>query len=56
MSCLAAFGGPIQPYVVLGDFNGTDNYMSARGLVITLLINNHNDTEKNKMAQTWETE
>lgn len=54
LSCLSAFGGPIQPYVVLGDFNHTDDYTSARGLVITFLVNNDNSYEQRRRAEAWE--
>jgi Niemann-Pick C1 protein len=56
LSCLSSFGGPIQPYVVLGDFNSTNDYTTARGLVITLLLNNHNDHHQNHFAEMWEAE
>lgn len=34
LKCLSDFGGPIQPYVVLGDFGPKKNeFETARGLV-----------------------
>ena len=45
-----------MPYVVLGDFNKTDDYFSARGIVITILIENHLEKSENKDAIAWEKE
>ncbi|KAH7727935.1 vacuolar membrane protein [Aphelenchoides avenae] len=56
MSCLGDFGGPIQPYVVVGDFNRTNDFETSRGLVITILLRNYNDDALNEQAQAWETE
>jgi len=56
LSCLGHFGGPIMPYVVLGDFNRTDDYFSARGIVITILIENHLEKSENQDAIAWEKE
>ncbi|KAI1724282.1 patched family domain-containing protein [Ditylenchus destructor] len=53
LQCLGDFGGPIQPYVVLGDFKNS-KYESSRGLVVTILVNNHLDAEKNEKAMAWE--
>ncbi|VDK73285.1 unnamed protein product [Litomosoides sigmodontis] len=52
--CLSAFGVPIQPYVVLGEFNSSNQWDSARGIVITILLNNHITAVKNKYAAAWE--
>lgn len=54
MSCFGEFGAPIEPYVILGDFNKTNDYNSARGLVITFLLENHIDKEMNQKAFEWE--
>ncbi|MFH4974501.1 hypothetical protein AB6A40_001210 [Gnathostoma spinigerum] len=54
LSCLSAFGVPIQPYTVLGDFNTTNQYDSARGIIITILLNNFVDASDNSYAITWE--
>uniref|UniRef100_A0A915NRK2 SSD domain-containing protein n=1 Tax=Meloidogyne floridensis TaxID=298350 RepID=A0A915NRK2_9BILA len=59
ISCLGQFGGPVQPYVVLGDFEEPGKYETARGLVITLLVNNYKNNEenfknKNSLALAWE--
>uniref|UniRef100_A0A0R3RZD1 SSD domain-containing protein n=1 Tax=Elaeophora elaphi TaxID=1147741 RepID=A0A0R3RZD1_9BILA len=52
--CLSAFGTPIQPYVVLGEFNSSNQWDSARGIVITILLNNHITAAENKYAAAWE--
>ncbi|KAL3989238.1 Niemann-Pick C type family protein [Acanthocheilonema viteae] len=52
--CLSAFGVPIQPYVVLGEFNSSNQWDSARGIVITILLNNHITAVENKYAAAWE--
>uniref|UniRef100_A0AC35EV92 SSD domain-containing protein n=1 Tax=Panagrolaimus sp. PS1159 TaxID=55785 RepID=A0AC35EV92_9BILA len=54
LSCFGEFGAPIEPYVILGDFNKTNDYNSARGLVITFLLENHIDKEMNQKAFEWE--
>ncbi|VDM95986.1 unnamed protein product [Thelazia callipaeda] len=54
ISCLSAFGVPIQPYVILGDFNSTNQWDSARGIVITILLNNHVTSTDNRYAAAWE--
>uniref|UniRef100_A0AC35UI19 SSD domain-containing protein n=1 Tax=Rhabditophanes sp. KR3021 TaxID=114890 RepID=A0AC35UI19_9BILA len=56
LPCFADFGGPIQPYVVLGDFNSTNNYETSKGLVITYLLKNYNEDENNEYSKIWEKE
>ncbi|KAK0402230.1 hypothetical protein QR680_016217 [Steinernema hermaphroditum] len=56
LSCFADFGAPVQPYVALGDFNSTHQYDSARGLVITFVVNNYADARSNRFANAWEAE
>lgn len=53
ISCLSTGGAPVFPWVAIGGFNGTD-YRLAKSLVITIVVNNHLDEEKNKMAEAWE--
>ena len=48
LSCLGQFGGPLQPYVVLGDFETPGRFETARGLVITLLVNNYSNKKNEK--------
>lgn len=60
--CLAPYGGPALPFVVLGGFrNGEEHsvsdehlYMNATALVLTFLINNRADQEQLEPAQAWE--
>jgi hypothetical protein len=39
-NCLGQFGGPIQPYLVLGDFQQANHFETAQGLLISLLVVN----------------
>ncbi|CAD5229450.1 unnamed protein product [Bursaphelenchus okinawaensis] len=52
MSCFGEFGGPIQPYLVFGNFD--KGYESAKGIMITLLLNNSVNPQDNKAAMEWE--
>ncbi|KAL3075195.1 hypothetical protein niasHS_013418 [Heterodera schachtii] len=52
LSCLGQFGGPIQPYTVFGNFESPKKYETARGLVITFMVNNYNKkVEDNKLSE-----
>ena len=51
MSCLAEFGGPINPNVAIGSFDGK-NYMNGTHAVITIPV--RNDPETAKLAIKWE--
>ncbi|XP_065898214.1 NPC intracellular cholesterol transporter 1-like isoform X2 [Dysidea avara] len=55
--CMAEYGGPVDPSVALGGYyvvNGSAQYDMARAIIITLVINNNIDKEKNKPAEKWE--
>ena len=60
--CLAEYGGPAFPYVVLGGFrngepeNVTDEslYMNATALVLTFLVNNKQNKSELAPAKDWE--
>ena len=62
VSCLAPYGGPAFPFVVLGGFrngegdNITDEslYMHATALVLTFLIDNKADKALLGPAEAWE--
>lgn len=62
MKCLGDFGGPITPYIILGDFNSLnttinseiDKYRFAHGLVIIFLVNNNLTKIENERALAWE--
>jgi len=53
MPCMSEFGGPVNPNVALGGFDG-DVYRSAKSIIITFIVNNHEDEAKNKKAEAWE--
>jgi Niemann-Pick C1 protein len=48
-TCMAQFGGPIDPYMVLGAFpsrDGVPDYAKAQALIITITINNQRKKDK----------
>jgi Niemann-Pick C1 protein len=51
--CLGAYGGPVDPNTALGGFNGTD-FDTASALLMTFIVSNHVDEEKNAYAEAWE--
>jgi len=56
-TCMAQFGGPIDPYMVLGAFPTHDSvpdYAKAKALIITITIENHREGEKLENALDWE--
>lgn len=53
MPCMAEFGGPVNPNVALGGFEGV-KYISAKSIIITFVVNNHEDDALNKKAKAWE--
>ena len=53
LSCLASYGGPVFPHIVLGDYP-ENNYTSAKALVLTFMLNNHIDSDQNQNALKWE--
>ncbi|KAL1418221.1 hypothetical protein MTO96_026104 [Rhipicephalus appendiculatus] len=53
MPCLGQYGGPVFPYVGLGNIDG-DQYPSASALVITILVNNHVNSSLLGPAIAWE--
>ena len=36
------------------DLDGEYNYYTAKFLLVTFLVNNHDNEDDNKMAETWE--
>ena len=50
---MGSFGGPVNPNIALGGFEGTD-YKNATTLIITFINNNHKDKSKLGMALAWE--
>jgi Niemann-Pick C1 protein len=56
-TCMAQFGGPIDPYMVLGAFpfhDGVPDYAKAQALIITITINNQRKGEQLDNALLWE--
>lgn len=58
-TCMGAFGGPVDPYMVLGAFpthDGVPDYAKAKALIITVTINNQRKGEQLDNALLWEKE
>ena len=58
-TCMGAFGGPVDPYMVLGAFptrDGVPDYAKAKALIITITINNQREGEQLDNALIWEKE
>ena len=53
--CTSLFGAPVSPTIVFGGYDGK-NYSDASVLVVTFVINNHDDDSKNDRAKAWEKE
>ena len=55
--CLSAFGGPIQPFMVVGGYQ-EENYLSSNAIVITYVINNYKSQNREPImkAMAWEAE
>ncbi|CAF0910919.1 unnamed protein product [Didymodactylos carnosus] len=57
-SCMAKFGGNVDPYMVLGAFptkDGVPDYTGGQALIITITINNHpHGDQKLKNVLLWE--
>ncbi|CAF1037718.1 unnamed protein product [Rotaria sordida] len=56
-TCMAKYGGPIDPYMILGSFPIHDNvpdYTKAQALIITITINNKRYGEQLDNALLWE--
>jgi hypothetical protein len=52
-SCLAPYGGPVEPGVALGGFEGSD-YSQATGLSISFMVSNHHNKTELLPAMEWE--
>lgn len=58
---MAPYGGPIEPGIALGGYpralheGSKPDYRLSKGLVMTFLVNNHNDKSKLEPAMEWET-
>ncbi|CAF3696663.1 unnamed protein product [Rotaria sp. Silwood1] len=56
-TCMAKYGGPIDPYMILGSFPINDSvpdYTKAQALIITITINNKRDSTQLENALLWE--
>ncbi|KAK3087273.1 hypothetical protein FSP39_003937, partial [Pinctada imbricata] len=53
MSCLATSSQPIFPWISMGGFQGKE-YQESTALVISIIVENHLDEEKNAKAEAWE--
>ncbi|CAF1303346.1 unnamed protein product [Rotaria magnacalcarata] len=56
-TCMAEYGGPIDPYMVLGAFPTHDNvpdYTKAAALIITITMNNKRHHEELENTLLWE--
>lgn len=51
--CLGAYGGPVNPNIALGGFSGTA-YENATTMIITFVVNNHQDKSKLGKQMAWE--
>jgi Niemann-Pick C1 protein len=55
IDCLPAFQQPLQPGMILGGYNTTDNVLDAQSLVVTWVVNNHEEgSEGEAKAKDWE--
>lgn len=55
VSCLAPYGGPIQPQLAAGG-GVFDNYTDSTGIGLTFLVNNQNEESELEPALKWEEE
>ncbi|KAF3936864.1 hypothetical protein ABW19_dt0205437 [Dactylella cylindrospora] len=54
-SCLPAMGQPLDPEVVLGGYQGTDDVLNAASILVSWVVNNHQEgTPEVKTAMDWE--
>lgn len=56
-TCMARFGGPVDPYMVLGAFptvKNTPDYTKAKALIITITMNNKRHGQQLENALLWE--
>lgn len=55
VSCLAPYGGPIQPQLAVGGGVFT-NYTDSTGIGLTFLVNNQKNEKQLEPALKWEKE
>ena len=51
--CFGTFGGPTNPNLILGGFDGM-NYAGATALIANYIVENHVDPSRNEPAKAWE--
>ncbi|CAI7623557.1 unnamed protein product [Penicillium pancosmium] len=55
VSCLPDFSQPLKPEMILGGYDETENALDAKALVVTWVVNNHDQgSEGEKKAIDWE--
>ena len=55
VKCLAKFGQPIDPNLILGGLNGSEDVADASATIITWVVNNYEEgTPEVKRAMDWE--
>lgn len=62
-SCMAPYGGPIDPAIALGGFNAdttgqnaVNAYIKANAVILTFLVNNYHNKTLLEPALSWESE
>lgn len=54
-NCLPKFQAPVRPDLVLGGFDGIENVTKAEAIVVTWVVNNHQQGSQAELeAQDWE--
>jgi Niemann-Pick C1 protein len=53
--CLSAFGGPVEPYMIVGGYSD-EKFLDAKAIVITYVINNFKSSNQEaiRRAMAWE--
>lgn len=54
-NCLSSFGGPIQPFMVVGGYRD-EEYNTSNALIMTYIVNNYKSDEHLMQAMSWESE
>ena len=53
--CLPKFSAPVKPNLILGGYDGAENITNAEAMVVTWVVNNHQQgTKGEEEAQDWE--
>lgn len=59
LQCLAPYGGPVEPAIAVGGLakreeGSLDDFKTARGIILTFLLNNKNDKSELEPEYKWE--